>query len=244
MTRKQLHIIANCSFSQLLQWICSLSLSLSIKWNTLDSQTSQCLLRKESHISVDSSLPFEALMFRLCLCILQNCTNIECLQISCAVGRLGGGESAVLKVRSRLWAHTFLQVTMATVHLEPSESQHQPLCKNFSFAHVHVCVCYYCVLATYSWPEVKVVFFHLLHLRFWASLSLNLELANTTKLAVTSPHAPSPLWTSVWQTCIIIYGFLQGSWGSRHRSSDLHRKQVIDWVISPVQVFHILFWIF
>ncbi|XP_008565757.1 PREDICTED: integrin alpha-8, partial [Galeopterus variegatus] len=38
-----------------------------------------------------------------------NCTNIECLQISCAVGRLGGGESAVLKVRSRLWAQTFLQ---------------------------------------------------------------------------------------------------------------------------------------
>uniref|UniRef100_A0A2K5PAS3 Integrin subunit alpha 8 n=1 Tax=Cebus imitator TaxID=2715852 RepID=A0A2K5PAS3_CEBIM len=38
-----------------------------------------------------------------------NCTNIECLQISCAVGRLEGGESAVLKVRSRLWAHTFLQ---------------------------------------------------------------------------------------------------------------------------------------
>ncbi|XP_011823500.1 PREDICTED: integrin alpha-8 isoform X2 [Mandrillus leucophaeus] len=38
-----------------------------------------------------------------------NCTNIECLQISCAVGRLEGGESAVLKVTSRLWAHTFLQ---------------------------------------------------------------------------------------------------------------------------------------
>ncbi|XP_010615564.1 integrin alpha-8 [Fukomys damarensis] len=38
-----------------------------------------------------------------------NCTNIECLQISCAVGRLDRGESAVLKVRSRLWAHTFLQ---------------------------------------------------------------------------------------------------------------------------------------
>ncbi|XP_028620771.1 integrin alpha-8 [Grammomys surdaster] len=38
-----------------------------------------------------------------------NCTNIDCLQISCAVGHLGGGESAVLKVRSRLWAHTFLQ---------------------------------------------------------------------------------------------------------------------------------------
>ncbi|XP_063093927.1 integrin alpha-8 isoform X2 [Cavia porcellus] len=38
-----------------------------------------------------------------------NCTNIECLQISCAVGRLERDESAVLKVRSRLWAHTFLQ---------------------------------------------------------------------------------------------------------------------------------------
>lgn len=44
-----------------------------------------------------------------CCCFLQNCTNIECLQISCVVGRLGGGESAVLKVRSRLWAKTFLQ---------------------------------------------------------------------------------------------------------------------------------------
>ncbi|EHB06297.1 Integrin alpha-8 [Heterocephalus glaber] len=38
-----------------------------------------------------------------------NCTNIECLQISCVVGQLERGESAVLKVRSRLWAHTFLQ---------------------------------------------------------------------------------------------------------------------------------------
>ncbi|XP_037693560.1 integrin alpha-8 isoform X2 [Choloepus didactylus] len=38
-----------------------------------------------------------------------NCTNVECLRISCVVGRLEGGESAVLKVRSRLWARTFLQ---------------------------------------------------------------------------------------------------------------------------------------
>lgn len=38
-----------------------------------------------------------------------NCTNIECLEISCVVGRLGRGESAVLKIRSRLWAQTFLQ---------------------------------------------------------------------------------------------------------------------------------------
>ncbi|XP_078519732.1 integrin alpha-8 [Lissotriton helveticus] len=38
-----------------------------------------------------------------------NCSNIKCLKISCRVGRLEGGQSAVLKVRSRLWAQTFLQ---------------------------------------------------------------------------------------------------------------------------------------
>lgn len=72
-------------------------------------QARRCLLKKEHDVSIDSLLPFKALTLCLCHCILQNCTNIDCLQISCAVGRLGGGESAVLKVRSRLWAHTFLQ---------------------------------------------------------------------------------------------------------------------------------------
>ncbi|XP_038611762.1 integrin alpha-8 [Tachyglossus aculeatus] len=38
-----------------------------------------------------------------------NCTNVGCLYITCAIGRLEGGESAVLKVRSRLWTETFLQ---------------------------------------------------------------------------------------------------------------------------------------
>lgn len=38
-----------------------------------------------------------------------NCTNISCLRIMCVVGRLDRGQSAVVKVRSRLWAHTFLQ---------------------------------------------------------------------------------------------------------------------------------------
>ncbi|XP_047454011.1 integrin alpha-8 [Mugil cephalus] len=38
-----------------------------------------------------------------------NCTNISCLRITCVVGRLDRGQSAVVKVRSRLWAHTFLQ---------------------------------------------------------------------------------------------------------------------------------------
>ncbi|MBN3305655.1 ITA8 protein, partial [Amia calva] len=38
-----------------------------------------------------------------------NCTNIHCLMVACRVGRLDKGQSAVVKVRSRLWAHTFLQ---------------------------------------------------------------------------------------------------------------------------------------
>ncbi|XP_067457741.1 integrin alpha-8 [Thunnus thynnus] len=38
-----------------------------------------------------------------------NCTNISCLRITCVVGRLDRGQSAVVKIRSRLWAQTFLQ---------------------------------------------------------------------------------------------------------------------------------------
>ncbi|XP_054477173.1 integrin alpha-8 [Anoplopoma fimbria] len=38
-----------------------------------------------------------------------NCTNISCLRITCIVGRLDRGQSAVVKIRSRLWANTFLQ---------------------------------------------------------------------------------------------------------------------------------------
>lgn len=38
-----------------------------------------------------------------------NCTNISCLNIICIVGRLDRRQSAVVKIRSRLWAHTFLQ---------------------------------------------------------------------------------------------------------------------------------------
>ncbi|XP_061572724.1 integrin alpha-8 isoform X2 [Cololabis saira] len=38
-----------------------------------------------------------------------NCTNISCLRIMCLIGRLDRGQSAVVKIRSRLWAHTFLQ---------------------------------------------------------------------------------------------------------------------------------------
>uniref|UniRef100_A0A8C7VKG0 Integrin, alpha 8 n=1 Tax=Oncorhynchus mykiss TaxID=8022 RepID=A0A8C7VKG0_ONCMY len=38
-----------------------------------------------------------------------NCSNIICLRVLCVVGRLDRGQSAVVKIRSRLWAHTFLQ---------------------------------------------------------------------------------------------------------------------------------------
>ncbi|KFP38272.1 Integrin alpha-8, partial [Chlamydotis macqueenii] len=39
----------------------------------------------------------------------QNCTNVKCIQISCTVGELERGKSAALKIRSRLWAQTFLE---------------------------------------------------------------------------------------------------------------------------------------
>ncbi|NXK03604.1 ITA8 protein, partial [Herpetotheres cachinnans] len=38
-----------------------------------------------------------------------NCTNVKCILISCTVGQLERGKSAALKVRSRLWAQTFLE---------------------------------------------------------------------------------------------------------------------------------------
>uniref|UniRef100_A0A671M3F4 Integrin alpha-8-like n=1 Tax=Sinocyclocheilus anshuiensis TaxID=1608454 RepID=A0A671M3F4_9TELE len=38
-----------------------------------------------------------------------NCSNINCLMVECDVDRLDRGQSAVIKFRSRLWAHTFLQ---------------------------------------------------------------------------------------------------------------------------------------
>ncbi|XP_070407334.1 integrin alpha-8 [Nothobranchius furzeri] len=38
-----------------------------------------------------------------------NCSNLSCLKIMCTVGRLDRGRSAVIKIRSRLWAHTVLQ---------------------------------------------------------------------------------------------------------------------------------------
>ncbi|KFV93146.1 Integrin alpha-8, partial [Fulmarus glacialis] len=39
----------------------------------------------------------------------QNCTNVKCILISCTVGQLERGKSAALKIRSRLWAQTFME---------------------------------------------------------------------------------------------------------------------------------------
>uniref|UniRef100_A0A8C3X6L5 Integrin subunit alpha 8 n=1 Tax=Cyanoderma ruficeps TaxID=181631 RepID=A0A8C3X6L5_9PASS len=38
-----------------------------------------------------------------------NCTNVKCVLILCTVGQLERGKSAALKIRSRLWAQTFLE---------------------------------------------------------------------------------------------------------------------------------------
>ncbi|XP_041101408.1 integrin alpha-8-like [Polyodon spathula] len=38
-----------------------------------------------------------------------NCSNVSCLRMACHVVRLDKGQSAVVTVKARLWAHTFLQ---------------------------------------------------------------------------------------------------------------------------------------
>ncbi|KAI4891822.1 hypothetical protein NFI96_022465 [Prochilodus magdalenae] len=56
-----------------------------------------------------------------------NCSNIYCLMLKCVVGRLDQGQSAVVKVRSRLWAHTFLQIGTFVVWAIPDVSFAIPL---------------------------------------------------------------------------------------------------------------------
>uniref|UniRef100_A0A8C4XDP0 Integrin subunit alpha 8 n=1 Tax=Erpetoichthys calabaricus TaxID=27687 RepID=A0A8C4XDP0_ERPCA len=58
--------------------------------------------------------------------------NINCLLITCHIGRLDKGQSAVVKVRSRLWAQTFLQVT--------------------NYKHIHT----YSLLSTQMWHLVPL----------------------------------------------------------------------------------------
>lgn len=53
----------------------------------------------------------------------QNCTNVKCILISCTVGQLERGKSAALKIRSRLWAQTFLEV----MHTKIFFYTHRPL---------------------------------------------------------------------------------------------------------------------
>lgn len=59
---------------------------------------------------------------------LQNCTNVSCLRISCVIGRLDQRRSAVVKIRSRLWVQTFLQVRISLPPGSPSSPrQHDRL---------------------------------------------------------------------------------------------------------------------
>ncbi|XP_063777535.1 integrin alpha-8 isoform X2 [Pseudophryne corroboree] len=51
---------------------------------------------------------------------LLNCTNVKCLTISCKVTHLAGGQRAVIKIRSRLWVETFLQIKTSVIWATPN----------------------------------------------------------------------------------------------------------------------------
>uniref|UniRef100_A0A8C1IV40 Integrin, alpha 8 n=1 Tax=Cyprinus carpio TaxID=7962 RepID=A0A8C1IV40_CYPCA len=65
------------------------------------------------HCSVNGSLNPLKLEVAHWLIGTLNCSNINCLMVECVVDRLDRGQSAVIKFRSRLWAHTFLQVLLS-----------------------------------------------------------------------------------------------------------------------------------
>uniref|UniRef100_A0A8C5AZ44 Integrin, alpha 8 n=1 Tax=Gadus morhua TaxID=8049 RepID=A0A8C5AZ44_GADMO len=94
-----------------------------------------------------------------------NCSNIICLQILCVVGRLDRGQSAVVKIRSRLWAHTFLQrrndpyllnstvsfmVTALPYRIQPTSLPHQSTSVSFG----SVCVGVWCGFFDRARPPV------------------------------------------------------------------------------------------
>lgn len=54
----------------------------------------------------------------------QNCTNVKCVFISCTVGQLERGKSAALKIRSRLWAQTFLEVMHTKISFYTQRHEH------------------------------------------------------------------------------------------------------------------------
>lgn len=51
------------------------------------------------------------------LCSLQTCSSVECWRLRCTVGLLQRGASALLTLRSRVWAETFIEVSAVTVCL-------------------------------------------------------------------------------------------------------------------------------
>ncbi|KFQ44819.1 Integrin alpha-8, partial [Nestor notabilis] len=85
----------------------------------LHCQTSSPINTMQIKVSQPLLLPslFQGLQFHFSgrkrydfpLFCTQNCTNVKCILISCTVGQLERGKSAALKIRSRLWAQTFLE---------------------------------------------------------------------------------------------------------------------------------------
>lgn len=56
---------------------------------------------------------------------LQSCSNSECWSLQCNVGLLGKGTTAVLSVRSRIWAETFVEVCGNVTSLCTNTCSHQ-----------------------------------------------------------------------------------------------------------------------
>ncbi|RXM92536.1 Integrin alpha-5 [Acipenser ruthenus] len=56
-----------------------------------------------------------------------SCSQVDCLKLRCEVGLLERGTSAVLEVRSRIWAETFTQVSTSVVWTKPDNPYAVPL---------------------------------------------------------------------------------------------------------------------
>lgn len=97
---------------------------------------------------------------------------------------------------------------------------------NFYVVCFSFCVCVYAFVTagTYGGQgSISGVFFNCPHLVSWGSLSLDLELTSSTRLAShPSPHFPSPDITAIQHYAQIS---LRGHCGSTLRSSKLYNRQ-------------------
>lgn len=56
---------------------------------------------------------------------LQSCSNSDCWTLRCNVGLLGKANNAILTVRSRVWAETFVEVCCDVMFLCTNTCPHQ-----------------------------------------------------------------------------------------------------------------------